>query len=101
MQLSGLTVDKLKEQMRPEAVTRIERSLVLEQIVKEEGIETTDEELAAEIDKMMLPYGMQQAQKLKEQMSEEDKESIRRDYALQKAADLVVEAAVEAEEIEE
>ena len=100
MQLSGLTVEKLKEQMRPEAVTRIERSLVLEQIVKEEQIETTDEELAQEIDKMMAPYGMQ-AEKLKEQMSEEDKDSVRRDYALQKAADLVVEAAVETEEIEE
>ena len=36
-----------------------------------------------------------------EQMSEEDKESIRRDYALQKAASLIVEHSVEVEEIEE
>lgn len=100
MQFSGLTVDKLKEQMRPEAITRIERSLVLEQIVKEENIETSEEELAEEIDKITAPYG-KQAEKLKEQMSEEDKNSIRRDYALQKAADLIVAAAVEVEEIEE
>ena len=100
MKFSGLTVDKLKDQMRPEATARIERSLVLEQIVKEENIETTDEELAAEIDKIVAPYG-RQAEKFKEQMSEEDKDSIRKDYTLQKAVDLILEAAVEVDEIEE
>ena len=100
MQFSGLTMDKLKEQVRPDATARIERSLVLEQIVKEENIETTDEELAAEIEKIVAPYG-QQAEQLKEQMSEEDKDSIRKDYAIQKAVDLIMEAAVEVEEIEE
>ena len=41
---SGMTFDKLKEQVRPEAVTRIQTSLVLEQIAKEENIEVSDEE---------------------------------------------------------
>lgn len=100
MQFSGLTVDKLKEQMRPEAVSRIERSLVLEQIVKEENIETTEEELQAEVAKMAATYGMK-AEKMLEQMSEEDRESIRKDYALQKAANLIVEYTVETEEAEE
>ena len=36
MQFSGLTLDKLKEQVRPEAETRIKSSLVLEQIAKDE-----------------------------------------------------------------
>ena len=45
MQFSGLTLDKLKEQVRPEAETRIKSSLVLEQIAKDEKIEITDEEL--------------------------------------------------------
>ncbi len=100
MQFSGLTPDKLKEQMRPEAVSRIERSLVLEQIVKEENIQTTEDELKAEVEKMAASYGLK-AEKMMEQMSEEDKESIRRDYALQKAASLIVEHSVEVEEIEE
>ena len=52
MQFSGLTLDKLKEQVRPEAETRIKSSLVLEQIAKDENIEITDEELDAEIEKM-------------------------------------------------
>ncbi len=99
MQFSGLTPDKLKEQMRPEAVARIERSLVLEQIVKVENIETTEDELKAEVAKMAAPYGMN-ADKMMEQMSEEDRESIRKDYALQKAADLIVEHSVEVEEAE-
>ena len=97
MQFSGMTVDKLKEQMRPEATARIERSLVLEQIVKEENIETTDEELAEEIERIVAPYG-QQAQTLKEQMREEDKDSIRSNYALQKAVNLILETVVETEE---
>ena len=41
MQFSGVTMDKLKEQVRPEAVTRIQSSLVLEQIAKEENIEVS------------------------------------------------------------
>ena len=92
--------DKLKEQMRPEAVSRIERSLVLEQIVKEQNIQTTEDEIKAEVEKMAASYGLK-AEKMMEQMSEEDKESIRRDYALQKAASLIVEHSVEVEEIEE
>ena len=42
LQFSGMTVDQLKEQVRPEAETRIKSSLVLEQIAKEENIEVSD-----------------------------------------------------------
>ncbi|MDE7062577.1 MAG: trigger factor, partial [Lachnospiraceae bacterium] len=59
MQFSGMTVDKMKEQLRPEAVVRIQSSLVLEQIVKEENIEVTEEEINAQLDKMAAAYGME------------------------------------------
>ena len=52
MQFSGLTLDALKEQVRPEAVSRIQSSLVLEAIAKAENIEVTDEDIDAEIEKM-------------------------------------------------
>ena len=44
MQFSGLTLDKLEEQVRPEAETRIKSSLVLEQIAKDENIEVSEED---------------------------------------------------------
>ena len=64
MQFSGLTLDALKEQVRPEAVSRIQSSLVLEAIAKAENIEVTDEDIDAEIEKMASMYGME-ADKLK------------------------------------
>lgn len=90
MQFSGLTVEKLKEQVRPEAETRIRSSLILEQIAKDEKIEVTDEELDAEVEKMAAQYGME-ADKLKEYMGDAEKESMKRDLAVTKAVDLIME----------
>ena len=90
MQFSGMTLDKLKEQVRPEAETRIKSSLVLEQIAKEENIEISDEEVDAEIEKMAAQYGME-ADKLKEYMGDAEKESMKRDLAVTKAVDLIME----------
>lgn len=90
MQFSGLTLDKLKEQVRPEAETRIKSSLVLEQIAKEENIEVTDAEVDAEVEKMAAQYGME-ADKLKEYMGDSEKESMKRDLAVTKAVELIME----------
>ena len=90
LQFSGMTIDKLKDQVRPEATTRIQSSLVLEQIAKEENIEVSDEDVDAEIEKMAKAYGME-ADKLKEYMGDSEKESMKRDLAIQKAVDLIME----------
>ena len=87
LQFSGMTVDKLREQVRPEATTRIQSSLVLEQIAKDENIEITDEDIDAEIEKMAKAYGME-ADKLKEYMGESEKKSMKNDLAIQKAVEL-------------
>ena len=89
LQFSGMTVEKLKEQVRPEAVTRIQTSLVLEQIAKEENIEVSDEDVDAEITKMAESYGME-ADKLKEYMGEAEKASMKRELAVNKAVELVM-----------
>ena len=90
MQFSGLTPDALKEQVRPEAVTRIKSSLVLEEIAKAENIEVTDAEIDEEIGKMASAYGME-ADKLKELMGDTEKESIKRDLSVTKAVDLIMD----------
>ena len=90
MQFSGMTLDKVKEQVRPEAEMRIKSSLVLEQIAKDENIEISDEEVDAEIERMAAQYGME-ADKLKEYMGESEKTSMKRDLAVTKAVDLIME----------
>lgn len=90
MQFSGLTIEKLKEQVRPEAETRIKSSLVLEQIAKEENIEVTEEDIDAEVAKMAAAYGME-ADKLKEYMGDAEKESMKRDISVTKAVTLIMD----------
>lgn len=89
-QFTGLTADKLMEQMRPQALKTIQSRLVLEAIVAAENIEAGEEDFAAEIDKMASAYNME-ADKIKEMMGEEEKASIMKDLAVAKAAEFVVE----------
>ena len=94
MQFSGMTMDKMKDQVRPEAVSRIESSLVLEQIAKDENIEVSDADVDAEIDKMASMYGME-ADKIKEYMGDAEKESMKKELAIQKAVDLIMDNSKE------
>ena len=100
MQFSGLTQEQLMEQVRPEAVQRIQNSLVLEQIAEEEHIEVSEEDIEKEIERMAASFGME-ADKLKEYMAEGEKKQIKNDLAVQKAVDLVLEHAVEQEKAED
>ena len=90
MQFSGMDEEKLMEQVRPEALTRIQSSLVLEQIAKEENIEVSDADVDAEIEKMAANYGME-ADKLKEYMGDAEKESMKRELAITKAVELIMD----------
>lgn len=94
MQFSGVTMDKMKEQVRPEAITRIQSSLVLEQIAKEQNFEITDADVDAEIEKMAAAYKME-ADKLKEYMGDSERESMKRDIAIEKAVNFIMDNAKE------
>lgn len=95
MQFTGMTMDVMKKQLKPQALKRIQSRLVLEAIVKEEDLTASDEEFDAEIKKMAETYQMEE-DKLKEMIGEREKESISMDIAVQKAVDMIVEAAKEA-----
>lgn len=94
MQFTGMTPDKFREQVRPDALKQIQSSLVLEQIAKEENIEVSDEDIEAEMQKMADRYGMDVAQ-VKEFMQDEQKESMKKDISVQKAVDLIMDNAKE------
>ena len=90
MQFSGQTVAGLMDQVRPEAETRIKTSLVLEAIVKAEGIEATDADVDAEIEKMAGMYGMD-VEQLKGYMGEAEKASMKNQMAITKAVEYIME----------
>ena len=89
-----MTLEKIQEETRPQAVKRIETRLVLEAIAKAENIEVTEERLDEEIKKMEESYNME-ADKLKELMGEEEKKQMMEDIAVQDAVTFLVENAVE------
>ncbi len=90
MQFSGQTVQGLMDQVRPEAETRIKTSLVLEAVVKAEGIEATDADVDAEIEKMATMYGME-AEQLKGYMGDAEKASMKNQMAITKAVEFIME----------
>ena len=92
MKYTGMTADQMKDQMRPEAVKRIQTRLVLETVVKAENIETSEEKLDEEIAKMAEAYKME-ADKLKSYMTDSDKDQMKQDLAVQAAVDLLVSEA--------
>ena len=94
MQFTGMTADKMIEQMTPEAEKRIKNSLVLEAIAKAENIEISDERLDEELVKMAEAYKME-VEKVRELMGDYEKEQMKNDLAIQTAVEMIVEAAVE------
>ena len=97
MQFTGATQDAMREQMKPQAMKRIQTRLVLEKIAETENIQISDERLDEEIAKMAEMYKME-ADKLKEMMGDYEKEQMKKDLAVQEAVTLIADAAVEAAE---
>ena len=92
LKYTGMTLDQMKEQARPQAVKRIQTRLVLEAVAKAENIQMSDEKLDEEIAKMAESY-QTEADKLKSYMTEMDKEQMKEDLAVQEAVDLLVAEA--------
>ena len=94
-QFTGMTEDQYKEQMKPRALQNIQSRLVLEAVAAAEKIEATEEDLDAEYAKMAEQYKLD-VEKVKEIFGEYQKEELKKDIVIQKAAALVTDAAVEA-----
>ena len=99
LQYTGLQKDQLVEQFKPQAKTRIQNSLVLEAVAKAENIEASDEDLAAEYEKMAAQYNMP-VDNIKKVFgeSEQYKDDMKKDIALRKAAELIAANAKETRE---
>ena len=93
-QFTGLSEEKMLEEMKPQALKRIQTRLVLEKIAETEDIQISEDEVNEEIAKMAEMYKME-ADKLKEVIGEVELEQMKKDMAVQKAVTLVADAAKE------
>jgi trigger factor len=94
-QFTGMDRNKFIENLKPQALKRIQSRLVLEAIAKAENIVATEEDIEKEIEDMASMYQME-VDKLKTLIGEEERNQIAADMAVQKAVDFITEAAVEA-----
>ena len=93
-QFTGMDREKMMEEMKPQALKRIETRLVLEAVAKAENIEISDEKLDEELAKMAEAYKME-VEKLKEFMGDAEKKQMKEDMAVQEAVTFLAENAVE------
>lgn len=90
-QFSGQSEAALREQMTGDAEPRVRNQLVLEAIAKAEGIEATDEELDAELEKMASQY-QRDASELRGILENNGRiDDIRLELTSKKAVDFLVE----------
>lgn len=94
MQFTGMTPDKLLDQIKPQALKRIQSRLVLEAVVAAENMTASDEDFQAEVAKMAEAYKME-ADKVIEVLGENGRKQVMEDICISKAVELVVENAKE------
>ena len=92
LQFTSTTLDQLKEQMQPQAESRIRARLVLEAVAKAENIEVSEETVEAELKKMAETYKME-VEQVKNIMGEDGLKQMKEDMAVQEAADFLVAQA--------
>ena len=87
---TGLTVEALREQMRPQAERQVKVRLALEKIAQLEAITIDDEAVETEYNRISEAYGVP-ADEVKKMVAVED---LKADLAVAKAMDIVKENAV-------
>ena len=87
---TGLTLEALREQMRPQAERQVKVRLALEKIAKVEGLVATDEEADAEYERIAKTYNVP-VEQVKSMIAVED---IKADLVVANAMKLVKENAV-------
>ena len=95
-QFTGQSMDKMMDDMKPQALKRIQTRLVLEKVAEAENIQPSEEEITEEIQKMADAYKME-ADKIREAIGESGLEQMKKDMAVQKAVTVIADAAVEVE----
>ena len=92
LKITGQTVEQIKDQMKESAEKNLKTSLVIEAIMEKENITVADERVDEEFKKIAEQYKMEYDE-LKKTVSEEQKESMKREIAFQETIDMLVAEA--------
>lgn len=92
LKYTGMSMEAIRENFKPDAVKKISGSLVLTAVKNAEGIETGEEELELHLVDMAKKYNME-LDKLKELLGDTEKENIKSDLAIQKTITMLVNNA--------
>lgn len=102
LQAQGKTEDDVKVDLRPDAERRLRNSLLLQEIARREDVKVTDEDINAELDRMLGPVGddadegNEQQQRMREMYrSDYFKNMIRNDLFERKLTDHLIDIATE------
>ena len=89
-QYTGMDLDKLRAQLRPQAEKQVRLRLALEKIAELEKLEATQEDIDGEIQRIADAYQM----KVEDVRKAVPMDSVAEDMKVKKAMDLVKEKAV-------
>ena len=92
LKITGQTVEQIKDQMKESAEKNLKTSLVFEAIMEKENITVAEERVDEEFKKIAEQYKMEYDD-LKKTVSEEQKESMKREIAFQETIDMLVAEA--------
>ena len=87
---TGMNLDQLRAQMRPQAENQVKARLALEKIAVLENVQVTDEDIDAEFEKIAAAYGIE----VDQVKASIDASAIAEDMKVQKAMQLVKDNAV-------
>ena len=88
--MTGSSLDKFRESIRPQAEQQAKLTLVLEKVAEVEGVEASDEEIDAEYADVAAQYGME-LEDAKEQIT---KEYVVRRVKLNKAQKIIADSGI-------
>ncbi|WGX76453.1 trigger factor [Paraclostridium bifermentans] len=92
LQMTGRSIEDLRNEKREEATKLVKSSLVLEAIAKAENVEVSEADVEAEVEKMAKMYNME-VEKIKSVMRPTDLEDIKGQLKIRKTIDSLVDSA--------
>lgn len=84
------SMEEFRDGLRSEATERVRTQLTLEKVSQVEGITASEEELDKELEEMAKRYKMEDIEKFKESMGEDELNYIRESIIIRKTVDLLV-----------
>lgn len=84
------SMEEFRDGLRDEATERVRKQLTLEKVSQVEGVTASEEELDKELEEMAKRYKMEDIEKFKKSMGEDELNYIRESIIIRKTVDLLV-----------